>query len=148
MVQKSPKNKEKTVIDSELQDLFITLHQKLIVAFRKKMEDLEFTIPQMETLRFIFENKEEGPTMKDIAEYLSISAPSATSMIEQLAKKKLVIRKIDVGDRRTVRILSTPKALQIFSIFREIKANMFGDMLRKLRGDDKKQLTNILKKLI
>ena len=148
MVQKSPKNKEKTVIDSELQDLFITLHQKLIVAFRKKMEDLEFTIPQMETLRFIFENKEEGPTMKDIAEYLSISAPSATSMIEQLAKKKLVIRKIDVGDRRTVRILSTPKALQIFSIFREIKAYMFGDMLRKLRGDDKKQLTNILKKLI
>ena len=44
---------------------------------------------KLETLRYIKENK---PLMKDIAEYLSITPPSATSLINHLVEAKLVER--------------------------------------------------------
>ncbi|MDD4989124.1 MAG: MarR family transcriptional regulator [Candidatus Pacebacteria bacterium] len=138
--------KQETRGNSELQDVFIAFHQKLIIAFRRKMEAMHFTFSQIETLRFIFEKK--NPTMKNIADYLSISAPSATSMIESLANKKLITRKVDSKDRRTVRIVITPKASKLFTLFRGIKTKMFAEMLKNLNDNDKKQLTAILKKLV
>ncbi len=130
----------------ELEDAFVAFHQKLVVAFRKKMEAMNFTFSQVETLRFIFEKK--NPTMKDIANYLSISAPSATSMIESLSNKKLITRKVDPKDRRTVRIVTTSKVPKLFSVFKKMKNQMFQNMLKSLSSDDKKHLANILRKLI
>ena len=132
--------------DLELQDIFFMFHQKLIISFRKKMEDLKFTLPQMEALRFVLEK--ENPTMKDIATYLQISAPSATSMIEHLSDKKLITRRMNSKDRRTIHIFPTPKASKLFLLFKEVKGKMLSDMLKNLNDDDKKQLTIILKKLI
>lgn len=145
---KSPKikNKSRTTIDFELQDIFVTFHQRLVVSFRKKMEDLNFTLPQMEVLHFVLEKNK--PTMKDIATHLSISAPSATSMIEHLSHKKLIRRKMDPKDRRTVHIFLTPKASKLFLSFIEMKSQIFGDMLKNLIDDEKKELATILKKLI
>jgi DNA-binding MarR family transcriptional regulator len=130
----------------ESRDVFSAFHHKLIVSFRKKAECLDFTFPQIETLRFIVENK--NPTMKDIAEYLRVSAPSATSAIEHLSHKKLVKRLVDKKDRRTVRITLTPKALKLFSVLKEVKNQVFSDMLKNLTHEEKEQLVHLIKKLI
>jgi DNA-binding MarR family transcriptional regulator len=145
---KSPnfENNSQKGMDTELQDIFVSLHQKLSIAFRKKMEDFKFTLLQIETLIFILKN--QRPTMKDIATYLNISAPSATALVEHLSNKKLIKRKMDSKDRRTVHIFLTPKCQKLFLTFKEIKNQMFKEMLGNLNENDKKQLAVILKKLI
>ena len=145
---KSSDNKKGLEIkeDMELQDIFVAFHQKLVISFRKKLEDMKFTFPQLETLRFIREKK--NPTMKDIADYLSISAPSATSMVEYLSKKGLLKRKIDSKDRRTVRVVTTSNAFKLLDSFNKIKSLMFRDMFKNLNEGDKKKLAGIFKKLI
>ncbi len=61
----------------------------------------------IETLKFIAEHGE--PKMKDIAAYLSITAPSATSLVNGLAKSGLVSYVADPRDRRTSRVALTAK---------------------------------------
>ena len=138
--------KAKRVVDTELQEVFLAFHKKFIVAFRKKMEELHFTLTQVETLRFIIEKG--NPTMKDIAQSFSISPPSATSMIEMLSHKKLVKRQIDTKDRRTTRIVPTEKAMNLFDSLRKIKSDMFSEIFMNISDTNKRHLTHILKQLM
>ncbi len=62
---------------------------------------------QIETMKFICDNEE--PKMKDIADYLSITAPSATALVGGLIKCGLVTSSAGQGDRRTSRLVLTKK---------------------------------------
>lgn len=61
----------------------------------------------IETMLYIRDNA--GTSMKDLAAYLSITAPSATSLVSALAKDGLVVRRIDRNDRRTTALSLTKK---------------------------------------
>ncbi len=129
-----------------LEDLFMTLHQRLLAALRAEAEKAGFTISQLEVLRFIVAQKH--PTMKDIAEHLHITAPSATALVDHLYARKLVTRKTDPKDRRGVRISPTPKTTKLFSTFKGIKANVVSELFSPLGTADRTELIKIIKKLL
>jgi DNA-binding MarR family transcriptional regulator len=60
---------------------------------------------KIETMKFIADH--DKPKMKDVADYLSITAPSATSLIGGLVKSGLVIGSVGTNDRRTSRLVLT-----------------------------------------
>ena len=62
---------------------------------------------QMETMQFIADH--DKPKMKDVADYLSITAPSATSLVRGLVKSGLVLPGADRRDRRTSRLTLTAR---------------------------------------
>jgi len=142
---KTKKTTEKSE-DLILQDFFIKFHQRFVSCLRKEAENLQLTISQLEILRFIVGKQDQ--TMKDIASHLKITAPSATSIIDNLYDKKLIRRKIDPRDRRGVLIYPTKKTLNLFLLFKNIKTGVLYEILSPLTSEDKKQLTAILKKLI
>jgi DNA-binding MarR family transcriptional regulator len=93
-------------------------HEKIV---QKNNKNASFL--QLITLRFIEYKK---PTMKEVADYLTITAPSATSLINNLAKDELIKREEEKGDRRIVRIVITPKGE------RHLKKGM-GSLSQKIR---------------
>lgn len=96
---------------------------------------------QRETLRFI---QEKGnPLMKELADYLCITRPSTTSLIDHLVAEKLVKRVVDPKDRRSVRLTITPKVEEIIA---QSKAKIF-ECLSALSDNDIKNLNQILNKL-
>lgn len=62
---------------------------------------------RLEVLKFI--GGHDAPRIKDVAEYLSVTAPSATALVRNLLRDKLVARKTDPQDRRTARLALTKK---------------------------------------
>jgi len=62
---------------------------------------------RIETMKFIADHNE--PMMKDIADHLSITAPSATSLVNGLVQSKLVTSSTGRHDRRTARLVLTKK---------------------------------------
>lgn len=62
---------------------------------------------RLETMRFISEH--DGPSMRSLAAHLSITAPSATSLVSGLVRDGLVAREIDARDRRASRLVLTAK---------------------------------------
>ena len=62
---------------------------------------------RIETMKFIADH--DAPKMKDVADYLSITAPSATSLVGGLVKSGFVAYAADTSDRRTSRLVLTAK---------------------------------------
>ncbi len=61
----------------------------------------------IETMKFIADAG--GPKMKDVADHLSITAPSATTLIGGLIRSGFVTSSTDRRDRRTSRLVLTAK---------------------------------------
>ncbi|MGH7175552.1 MAG: MarR family winged helix-turn-helix transcriptional regulator [Minisyncoccia bacterium] len=57
---------------------------------------------RIETLVYIRDH--EGCSMKDIATHLSITAPSATSVVDGLMRLRLLERRADPADKRVMRL--------------------------------------------
>jgi DNA-binding MarR family transcriptional regulator len=96
------------------------------------------------SLKYIHENK---PLMKDLADFLGIAPPSATSLVNTLAKSELVIREADKGDRRNVRIVISKKGEKFLEAHKKSMAEKMRENLSKLSEVEQKQLEKILEKI-
>jgi len=98
---------------------------------------------QLYTLRFI--KKKQEVSMSQIAEYLTIELPSATSLINKLVAEKLVKRYEGKDDRRTVKLrLTLGGRLALENALTDSKKRL-RQSLSPLTEADKNNLLSILK---
>jgi len=119
-------------------------------AIRKQAEEASrrgrrLSIIQIETLRIIREHR--GILMKDLAGQLFISPPSATTLVDELVKKRLAQRSYDKKDRRLVLISLTPKGKMGLEKSLKGKMEWIRGKIKLLSGNEKKNLLKILEKL-
>ena len=107
---------------------------------------LNLTIIQVHCLVHVQENKRLS--MHEIAKTFQITMPTATSMIEKLAKLKLIKRLSDNSDRRKTLIVLTKKGNDIFEKIKKNKFVNLDKIMSKLTTEEKNQLVKITNKLI
>jgi DNA-binding MarR family transcriptional regulator len=100
---------------------------------------------QYMTLRFI---KDKQPLMKEVAESFDITPPSATSLVDTLAKVGFVKRLEDPNDRRIKRIVITKKGENMLEQRQKEVADHMRKKLEKLNESELESLTKILSKFI
>ncbi len=93
----------------------------------------------------IVQNK--SPLMKELADYLGITPPSATSLINKLAKDEFVYRQADKVDRRIVRILISKKGQRFLETHKKLMAEKMRSNLSRLSTSEQQELEKILKKI-
>jgi DNA-binding MarR family transcriptional regulator len=92
---------------------------------------------------------ERGPTtMKDVAVFLGVTAPSATVLINRLAKSGELVRVKSSGDRRSVSVKLTPLGRRIVERDRKALVGRMSSILSCISADEAKQLSAILKNLL
>ena len=96
----------------------------------------------IETLRYIEEQK--TPSMSDIAEYLKIAPPSATTLINTFVKEGVLERVTDVQDRRVVRLQLSKKGSKILKETMHKRAEAFSRVTAHLSKHDTDELVRIL----
>lgn len=134
--------KQENNIENTVEEFMTMFHHKIKKEFRIEAIKFNFTISQIEVLHYVIKNK--NPIMRDIADYLKITPPSVTTIIEFLTKKKLLKREIDKKDKRIVRIIATQKAIKTFEYFKNKRIKMIKEILSILSIKDKNELVRIL----
>jgi DNA-binding MarR family transcriptional regulator len=129
-----------------LEETLFAFRRKFSDVMRHEAECLHCPLSQIDTLSFIAEKG--NSSMKEIADHLKITPPSATAIVEAMQKKKLITRTGSVADRRTIRVALTHTAWKLFRSFHERKFAILTKMLSKLRDTERKQLIKILTILI
>ena len=90
----------------------------------------EFSFAQMRALKYV---KTRGQvSITELADLLNVSAPSASTMVERLVEKGVLVRKPDPDDRRKVIVTISP---DIVAITEQIEKEIFGafiDLVEKL----------------
>ncbi len=131
---------------TELQELLSVFKRTMSDLYKKETSSLHCSLSHLEVMHYIAEHT--NPSMKDIAGYLQITPPSVTSIIETMVELELVKRDTSSGDRRTIHIMLTPKAVKLSATLRAKKKNMLMHMLKKLSTEQKQQLSDIIKTLV
>ena len=96
------------------------------------------------TLGFI---QQHEPLMKDIAGFLGVAPPSATSLVNTLSKSELIYREADKTDRRNVKIMISKKGEKFLEAHKSIMAETMRAKLKKLSAAQQQQLENILEQI-
>jgi DNA-binding MarR family transcriptional regulator len=99
---------------------------------------------QLEALRYV---KEKNPLMKEVADYLCVAPPSATSLVGHLAKAGLAKRIQDSQDRRVVKLSITERGKKELREGEERIAGRMKKILSYLSEKEKENLIRILKKI-
>ncbi|HPX94205.1 MAG TPA: MarR family transcriptional regulator [Candidatus Moranbacteria bacterium] len=105
-----------------------------------------WSMVRLEALRFVSENK--NPTMRELADYLSITPPSTTTLISLLIKDKMLKRVEDKVDRRKTRLFITDKGDKYFSDSHRRLNEYMKKSLLILNEKEQKNLISILEKLL
>ena len=104
-----------------------------------------FFFAQHETLRLI---TEENPTMSALAEKLCITAPTATSIIKTLERKKWVKKVKNKQDARQTQLVVTPEGKNFFLKHEKLLLSTMNEILSPLNQKDKNHLLKIHLKLL
>lgn len=129
-----------------IDDILIAFRQNMTNSLFKEAKGSGLSLSHFEILIYIMHRGEV--TMKDIAEWLHITPPSASSLVEVLVKKKLVTRIGSDKDRRTVHITLNKEAHKLIGSIHKKKMTVFKKMLSKLNKEDEADLIRILNKCI
>lgn len=88
-----------------------------------------------------------SPTMKDLANHLQVTMPTATVLIRDLVKIGLVDRIEDERDRRIVRIVFTDKGRATIDREMKLMATQMKEDLALLSDDEQRSLAEIMQKI-
>lgn len=104
-----------------------------------------FSFLQFATLLFI---KDKKPLMKELADFLDITPPSATSLVETLVNAKLAKRLHAASDRRIIQIVITAQGQTYLKKGKLVLAKKMRKNLENLNQKEQETLSRILAKIL
>ncbi len=104
----------------------------------KFVRDEGLAIPQLFTLRFLYYNKPRD--LSTIADFMGVSKPTVTGLMNTLEKDGFVKRAHDEEDRRRVDIILTEKSLELFKRFEAKTTFVIEEFLSSIPEDSQMKL--------
>lgn len=131
--------------DSQLVAKFFAIGRLLQESCRVHQTNKTFSLVKLEVMRLV---ADRPTTMKQLADHLSITAPSATHLVNQLVQGKLLRRQFDNQDRRQVNLAITPAGRQLLIKHSLFFAQTMAKMTDALNQQEKVSLGRLLDKII
>jgi len=110
-------------------------------------KDYNISRPQAGLLFHLIKTKEDGVSMKELAEHLCVTSGAITQLIDDLVEKKLLVREHDVNDRRTVKVKLTPESLAHFHVFKQKYFKAISPSFDNLTDEELKTLQKLTEKI-
>ncbi len=107
--------------------------------------EISLSKPELLTLESV--SKQKDLTMSKLAKNLDIGFSTATSIIDRLIEKKLVVRERNHGDRRVVKVLLSKEGETIISSYQEQKKIFFKKMTEFLTEVEQESFVIVLEKI-
>ena len=139
------KKKHSAQAVAEAASLFFAVRRVVRTTLAKGKKYDPTTWLHVETMKFIADH--DKPKMKDLADYLSITAPSATSLVSGLVKSALVTCDTDRRDRRTSRLALTQKGKAELKATITRGTKLLGELFAVLSAEQLATFSETLKKI-
>jgi MarR family transcriptional regulator for hemolysin len=94
----------------------------------------DLRVPELRSLAFL--RHSPGSNLTDLAEYIGVSLPSMSKLVDALSSRGLIDRQADPADRRRVRLQLTPEGASVLARAREAVKARFAARLARLGEED------------
>ena len=112
----------------EIMDTVPLIMQSVRVEMRRG-RGTQISVPQFRAMRFIQRNPDSS--LSSLADYLGLTLPSASKLVDGLVKQKFVIRKTSAEDRRKITLELTSAGETLVD---SARANVRANLARKLKN--------------
>lgn len=112
------------------------------------LEKFHLTMTEWALLGKLYDAKEDGVHLADVATALGVEPPLVTTMVSQLEKKGLVGRKDDIRDRRAKFISLTDEGRQLVPRVEAAMQQTQAYLLKGLTEQDVATFTTVLETLV
>lgn len=116
-------------------------------AMAKHLSEFDLTITQFSVLAFLSANSKKGLALNELGEFLSLSSPNITNVVDRLEEKGWVVRTDHGTDRRIKIIRLTPTGEDLERRIFDIHGQRIQSMLAELTEDELQQLITLLRKV-
>jgi DNA-binding MarR family transcriptional regulator len=123
-------------LDTCARDLMDTA-PKIVQSIRTEMRrgrETNLSIPQFRTMGFVQRNPDSS--LSDLADYLGLTLPSASKLVDGLVKQKLISRQESIIDRRRLTLVLTPNGESIVNSAREAALANLTKIISRLSNDE------------
>lgn len=97
-------------------------------------DELHVTFAQGQILHII--GHHEGIGIKDLADHMGITPSGATQLVDSLVENDLLIRQNDEIDRRSIRIILSPKSRDLIRRLQQKKLQKFAEFFSVLSDNE------------
>lgn len=108
--------------------------------------DFETTLPRFDLMAQL-ERYPEGLRMSELSKRLMVTGGNITGITDQLEQEGLVVRKLDLGDRRAITVKLTDTGLQRFRQMAAHHEQWIIELLGGLTQEEKQTMLVLLRKL-
>jgi DNA-binding MarR family transcriptional regulator len=123
----------------------VPLAMRTIRAEMRSRRGLDLSVPQFRALLFI--KRRPGAALNQVAEFLGLTAPSTSRMIDGLVQRGLVKRGSDDDDRRKLALRLTSAGQGVLDTARQGTLRRLSGMLERLDADQRLRLVSGLEDL-
>jgi DNA-binding MarR family transcriptional regulator len=121
------------------------IHRKMRAKLSNELSQGEITIPQFHILEYLYNKK--GSVMREIADYLFVTPPAVTGLVDKLVKIGLARRDFSPSDRRIIIVSLTSKGKSVISKIKSQADGLLFSFLKKLSAQERKNFLNITEKM-
>lgn len=121
------------------------IHRKMRAKLSNELSQGEITIPQYHILDYLH-NKGES-VMREIADYLFVTPPAVTGLVDKLVKMQLIRRVFSPSDRRIIIISLTPKGKTVIAKIKNQSNELFGSLFKEFSVQEKKSFLEVTQKM-
>jgi len=105
----------------------------------------ELSLPQIHLVNV---TRERGQaTIKELSEFLGVSPPSASAMVDRLVEKGILVREQSREDRRKVLVSLSGRAEDVLENVEEAIFRSFVDLVEKIGPDTARKWCEVLEKV-
>jgi DNA-binding MarR family transcriptional regulator len=115
---------------------------------KRVQKELNISIPQLLTLKYLQDCDDYKSTMKDIKAFLSLNASTVTGIVARLEQKGLIARLPDPKDKRSTPIILTSKGNDLLVRSNESLHERISKNLELIEDDEFSKIINSLETLI
>jgi len=112
--------------------------------FFRAIDDLQLSFTQIKTAQFLAEAK-EPLSLGAVGAHLGLSLPAVSRAVDGLVKRSLCTREEDPADRRSKRIVITPKGRRLYERLHEIRVAGIREWAADLDPAERDALLNALR---
>ncbi len=103
------------------------------------------SLPQLEVVKLV--RKKGAVSMIELSEMLRVAPPSATTMVDRLVEKGILVRRQSEVDRRKVIVEVSPVAIEDIIGVENAVIDMFVELLEKIGSDTGKKWFDVLEQV-
>jgi DNA-binding MarR family transcriptional regulator len=118
---------------------------RFIRAQMRRHRGPELSVPQFRTLLFLRRNG--GASLSALAEFLGLSLPATSRLVEGLVRKKFVVRRIPPGNRRLVALALSARGRRTVGAARQGTERRLAEAVAPLRARERAAIRRALRTL-